>query len=380
MTVGVGVPASTGGVATWTSSGLRSLTGRPGRPGLDPPPGLVDGVTALARTIGERTARLGRPVELDPLAVLAERAVAAGLDRAGDRSCGGSARLLPADGGWVAVNLARTTDWELVAAWLELDGAVPAGEWLPVERTAARRTPRTLVGRATMLGLPVAAVGERSEGDGAVGRPGVRVHPLGRAGAPADLRDLVVADLSALWAGPLAASILGRAGARVLKVESTVRPDGARWGSPVHYTSLNAGKEEVTVDLTTAAGRRRLAGVVAGADVVVSSARPRALRQLGLDPVSTVRHGRPRLWLAITGYGAATTTDRHRVAFGDDAAAAGGLVAWDADGPCFCADAVADPVTGLAAAAAVLDVLGEGGRAVVEASMADVAVGLAGGR
>jgi hydroxymethylglutaryl-CoA lyase len=41
-----------------------------------------------------------------------------------------------------------------------------------------------------------------------------------------------------------------------------------------------------------------------------------------------------------------------RVAFGDDAAVGGGLVVWDADGPCFCADAVADPVAGLVAAAA----------------------------
>ena len=38
----------------------------------------------------------------------------------------------------------------------------------------------------------------------------------------------LVVDLSALWAGPLCAHLLGLAGARVVKVESLGRPDGAR--------------------------------------------------------------------------------------------------------------------------------------------------------
>ncbi len=83
----------------------------------------------------------------------------------------------------------------------------------------------------------------------------------------------------------------------------------------------------------------------------------------------------PRVWLSITGYGSEGRSAA-RVAFGDDAAVAGGLVVWDDRGPCFCADAVADPATGLAAAAAVLEVLDTGSDAVVEASMADVAAGL----
>lgn len=106
------------------------------------------------------------------------------------------------------------------------------------------------------------------------------------------------------------------------------------------------------------------------------SPRPvRALDQLGLDPEAVVRGGRPRVWLSITGYGSEGRSAT-RVAFGDDAAVAGGLVVWDDRGPCFCADAVADPVTGLAATAAVLEVLDTGTDAVVEASMADVAAGL----
>ena len=54
--------------------------------------------------------------------------------------------------------------------------------------------------------------------------------------------------------------------------------------------------------------------------------------------------------------------------FGDDAAVAGGLVCWDGGGPVFCADAVADPASGLVAAAAVLDAL-RWGRWLLDVSM-----------
>ena len=57
-------------------------------------------------------------------------------------------------------------------------------------------------------------------------------------------------DLSALWAGPLAASLLLEAGARVVKVEARDRPDGARSGPRPFFDLLNAGKESVAIDLS----------------------------------------------------------------------------------------------------------------------------------
>jgi len=223
-------------------------------------------------------------------------------------------------------------------------------------------------------------VGERAGGhqgtpgqEGAV--PGVVVRDVGPGEPVVDARHVSVVDLSSLWAGPLAGSVLQRAGARVTKVESTTRPDGARAGPPLLFRSLNAGKESVTVDVTSASGRRELHDLVSRADVVITSARARALEQLGLDPLASVGDGGPGVWLAVTGYGDGPGS-AGRVAFGDDAAAAGGLVVWDAAGPYFCADALADPATGLAGAATVLDLLASGRRAVVTASMADVAGGL----
>ena len=57
---------------------------------------------------------------------------------------------------------------------------------------------------------------------------------------------------------------------------------------------------------------------------------------------------------------------------------AGGLVAWAGTTPTFCADAVADPLTGLTAANACLDALARGGRWLLDVSMAGVSAGLAG--
>ena len=64
-----------------------------------------------------------------------------------------------------------------------------------------------------------------------------------------------------------------------------------------------------------------------------------------------------RVWLRITGYGT-DAGSAERVAFGDDAAVAGGLVGYDGAGPVFVGDAIADPLTGLEAAAAVVRVGG----------------------
>jgi len=368
--------------SSWSSSGLGELTGRDDGPGLGPPPELVPGVHSLAEAIARDSTRLGRTVDVDPLGLMADRARLGDLSRHGPVSCGGSTRLLPSAEGWLAVSLARPSDWELVAAWLGTVAPVAPGDWARVAAAVERKGIDELMARSSGLGLPIARVGERQAriahsggtGDGIGGVPG---RQLASGRPPESITDVVVADLSTLWAGPLVGSLLVRAGAQVMKVESSSRPDGARHGSPAHFASLNAGKEHVAVDLVTPGGRRTLQRIVDASDVVITSARPRAVEQLGLDPEGSVRHGRTRIWLSITGYGAGPGS-ADRVAFGDDAAAAGGLVVRDDRGLCFCADAVADPVTGLAATAAVLDALVRGGDHLLEASMADVAGSLAG--
>jgi crotonobetainyl-CoA:carnitine CoA-transferase CaiB-like acyl-CoA transferase len=132
------------------------------------------------------------------------------------------------------------------------------------------------------------------------------------------------------------------------------------------------------LDLAPPVGRRDLDRLIAAADVVIESARPRALAQLGLDLDDVLsRPGGPRVWASITSHGR-RPAQAQRVGFGDVAAAAGGLIAPDDDGPCFLADAVADPLSGLVAAAAVLEALRVGGRWLIDAAMAPMAASVAG--
>ncbi len=63
----------------------------------------------------------------------------------------------------------------------------------------------------------------------------------------------------------------------------------------------------------------------------------------------------------------------YRSAFGDDAAVAGGLVGAGTQGPVFCGDAIADPLSGLEATRAVGQSLRRGGGELIDVSMAQVA-------
>jgi hypothetical protein len=83
------------------------------------------------------------------------------------------------------------------------------------------------------------------------------------------------------------------------------------------------------------------------------------------------------VWISITAHGRDGAAGL-RVGFGDDAAAGGGLVAWEDGEPRFCADAVGDPVTGLTAAAATLEAVERGGRWLVEVALSAVSAHLAG--
>jgi crotonobetainyl-CoA:carnitine CoA-transferase CaiB-like acyl-CoA transferase len=174
-------------------------------------------------------------------------------------------------------------------------------------------------------------------------------------------------DFSALWAGPLCAHVLGLAGARVVKVETPQRPDGARRGNQGFYHLLHAGHRAVLLDPATAADRAALAALVAAADIVIESSRPRALAGFGLDAAAAVEQG--TIWVSITAAG----RDSTRVGFGDDVAAGAGLVACDERGhPVFCGDALSDPLTGLVAAELAMSAPRDGRGMLFDVSMAGV--------
>jgi hypothetical protein len=308
---------------------------------------------------------LGDELAVDGPALLRERRELLGLAPAGVVSAGGSCRLVRAADAWFALNLARADDRDAVPAWMARDWDGPV--WDGVADAAASMSASDAVDRAQLLGIPAAVAIAPDEYLGAT----VAVEAEAGGWTGREARPLVV-DLSALWAGPLCARLLGDAlDARVVKVEHVARPDGARAGPPAFWRSLNGHKEERHVDLATATGRAELADLLARARVVVSAARPRALAPLGLDPAAHAARG--AVWVSITGYG---TTGLHAdwVAFGDDAAVAGGaaVAAGGADAPVFVADAVADPLAGLAGAVVAARLVRTRRAGVVDVAMAGV--------
>jgi crotonobetainyl-CoA:carnitine CoA-transferase CaiB-like acyl-CoA transferase len=241
--------------------------------------------------------------------------------------------------------------------------------WPAVAAWVADRSVSAVVAALQELSVPSSILG------GCAHTQAVRTT---RYGASARTNQVpVVADLSALWAGPLAAQLLGRAGAQLVTVEDVNRPDGARRGPAQFYHHLHADSAVLRLDLQSPAGRAALLSLVRDADIVIEASRPRALRRMGLVAEDLVAERPGRTWVSITGYGR-EAFDGNRVAFGDDAAVAGGLVGFDATGgPVFCADAVADPLTGLRAAIAVVSSQLAGGGHLIDVAMAGVSADVA---
>jgi crotonobetainyl-CoA:carnitine CoA-transferase CaiB-like acyl-CoA transferase len=182
-----------------------------------------------------------------------------------------------------------------------------------------------------------------------------------------------VVDLSSLWAGPLCSRILTEAGAKVVKVESSTRPDASRDGDGAFFDWLHAGQEFASLPLEEPSGVADLVALLEQADVVIEGSRPRALDRLGIVPAEIVARRPGTVWLSITAYGRCGPW-RDWAGFGDDAAVAGGLVDLDAAGvPSFVGDAVADPLTGLLAAAIVTDAVGRGGGVTIDVALREVA-------
>jgi hypothetical protein len=368
----VGEVEPAGSAQRWASSGGMWLTGRAAGEPLGAPAGIVGVLDAAAEQLGTSTATVGDAVAVDGPALLGERAALTGLRRRGDVSCGGSTRLLPTADGWVAVALPRPDDLELLPAWI---GVVADHDpWADVAATVATRPTVQLLDDAAELGLAVGALGERSEDRRAV------IATASAAAPPAmTLRGVRVVDLSSLWAGPLCGQLLALAGMDVIKVESARRIDGARRGPAEFFDLLNAAKASVLLDLDTRAGLEALHALVRAADVVLESSRPRALAQLGIEADAITSAGHVRVWLSITAHGRRSPHDA-RAGFGDDTAVAGGLVAIEGGLPLFCADAIADPATGLLAATAVVDRLLAGCCWLVDIALARVSALMACGQ
>ncbi|MET0363863.1 MAG: CoA transferase [Sphingobium sp.] len=327
-----------------------------------PPYPLADWGERGIATFRDRT---GAPAlrDLRGAGLLVERALANGFAVPGAVSAGGGCRLLRAKDGWVALNLSRQDDRDLAPA-LFLDGDVGSSS-TAIAAAMLQWDAKDIVARGRELGLAIAGLDETAHS------PPIDLTGIGTARKARPRRPLVI-DLSALWAGPLAGHLLWLAGAEVVKVESSRRPDAMRDGDPGLFALINQGKANVALDLKDAADRDALIALIGRADMVIEAARPRALLQLGIDADALVRSVPGLVWVTITGHGVADDA-ADWVGFGDDCGVAGGLSAAlrDATGTIgFVGDAIADPLTGITAANAAWErwSLGTGGRIALSMS------------
>jgi len=179
------------------------------------------------------------------------------------------------------------------------------------------------------------------------------------------LTGLRVLDLATLFAGPLAATMLGDFGAEVIKVEHPTRPDPSRGHGPskngvgLWWKLLARNKRTITLDLSTPGGRATLLRLAATADVVIENFRPGTLEKwdLGWEELSAAN---PRLVLTrVTGFGQFGPA-AHRPGFGTLAEALSGFAAITGEPdapPTLPPFGLADSIAGLATAYAVMTAL-----------------------
>ena len=177
------------------------------------------------------------------------------------------------------------------------------------------------------------------------------------------LADVRVLDASRVLAGPLCGQVLGDLGAEVLKVERPGQGDDTRtWGPPflgplsAYYLSCNRNKRGLALDLSRPEGLDLFYQLAAKSDVLLENFRAASADKLGLSPEKLHAHN-PRLIIcSISGFG---RTGPWSELPGYDFAvqAMSGLmsITGPAEGPpCKVGVAVADVLTGLYAAIAVL--------------------------
>lgn len=107
------------------------------------------------------------------------------------------------------------------------------------------------------------------------------------------LSDLKILDLSWVMAGPAASRVFADYGAHVIRIESSLRPDGARTMQPFTddvtdpdysglWNNLNAGKRVLSLNLSVAEAHQVIWDLVDWADIVMDSFGAGSLARMGL--------------------------------------------------------------------------------------------------
>src|SRR3989440_596229 len=111
-------------------------------------------------------------------------------------------------------------------------------------------------------------------------------------------------DLSRLLPGGYCPQLLRARGAGVTKIEPPAGdPIRALPGGTAYFDALHRGKQLITIDLRTEAGRDELRRRVVDADVLVEGFRPGVMERMELGYASLAASNPALVYCAITGYG-----------------------------------------------------------------------------
>ena len=169
-----------------------------------------------------------------------------------------------------------------------------------------------------------------------------------------------IIDLSTIVSGPLAGSLLGDQGADVIKIESPLRPDNARFMGPIRgengalFAAANRSKRSLALDLKKEGAKEIIYQLIKNSDVIMDNFRPGILKKLNLEYEDIKKHNPKIIQLSITGYGINGPYSKRRVYDPLIQATAGIANAQSIDGnPKFVKTLMCDKITSLTAAQSI---------------------------
>ncbi len=186
------------------------------------------------------------------------------------------------------------------------------------------------------------------------------------------LHGIKIIDMSRVLAGPWAGQLLADYGADVIKIERPDTGDDTRhWGPPWlqdadgestkeagYFQATNRNKRSVTVNLAHSKGQQLIRQLVTKSDILLENYKVGSLKRYGLDKDALCDLNPRLIYCSVSAYGQSGSKSREA---GYDAImqAAGGLmsITGDVDKPAKVGVAIADIMTGMYAASAVLAAL-----------------------
>lgn len=186
----------------------------------------------------------------------------------------------------------------------------------------------------------------------------------GQAGKPrvGGLKNLRIAELTHVLAGPIIGALLGGMGATVARIEDPDRLDIYRRSGPfadgiagvergAYYAVANHSKRSIQIDPSSAADD--VAAVLADADVVIENVGSSRLKRLNVDPADLAADG--RLMVRVSGFGSDGPLAGYRV-YANNVQSYGGLAGLTTghDGtPARLGTVLADPLSSVVSAVVI---------------------------